>query len=95
MSFRNVYQDARRAEAYATLDYGDTYHLAFRDLPDLLQKHARGCRALDFGCGAGRSTRFLQHLGYDTWGSTSRQRCSQSPGRCSPTAGSSSSASAT
>lgn len=44
------------------------YHLAFRDLPALLQEHAHGRRALDFGCGTGRSTRFLQHLGYDTLG---------------------------
>jgi len=68
MSFRNVYQDARRAEAYATLELGDTYHLAFRDLPALLATHATGRRALDFGCGTGRSTRFLEGLGYDTLG---------------------------
>lgn len=68
MTFHNVYQDTRRAQAYATLEFGGTYHLAFRDLPDLLREHASGKRALDFGCGSGRSTRFLQRLGYSTLG---------------------------
>ena len=68
MTFHNAYQDARRAEAYATLELAGTYHLAFRDLPDLLRLHDGGARALDFGCGAGRSTRFLQRLGYATVG---------------------------
>jgi SAM-dependent methyltransferase len=67
MTFRNVYEDPRRAEAYATLELGDTYHLAFRDLPMLLAGNG-GKRALDFGCGTGRSTRFLQGLGYETLG---------------------------
>lgn len=68
MDFENAYEDERRAEAYAGLDFPATYHLAFRDLPELLAEHASGPRALDFGCGAGRSTRFLQGLGYDATG---------------------------
>lgn len=68
MSFRNVYQDARRAEAYARIEFPATYYLAYRDLPALLREHVRGSRALDFGCGAGRSTRFLRGLGYDATG---------------------------
>lgn len=62
--FRNVYADRRRAEAYAGLDFPGTYWLAFRDLPAIIARHARGSRALDFGCGAGRSTRFLRELGF-------------------------------
>ena len=62
--FSNVYDDAQRARAYAQLDFPGTYHLAFRDLPALFQKHIHDRRALDFGCGTGRSTRFLQRLGY-------------------------------
>lgn len=66
--FGNVYEDAQRAAAYAQLEYPGTYFLAFRDLPELIRAHVRGRRALDFGCGAGRSTRFLQQLGFETMG---------------------------
>jgi SAM-dependent methyltransferase len=64
----NAYDDARRAAAYADLGFTGTYSLAFRDLPQLLAQHVSGTRALDFGCGAGRSTRFLQQLGFRTVG---------------------------
>jgi mannose-6-phosphate isomerase-like protein (cupin superfamily)/SAM-dependent methyltransferase len=60
----NVYADARRAESYARLDFPGTYYLAYRDLPALFRAHARGTRALDLGCGAGRSTRFLAGHGF-------------------------------
>jgi SAM-dependent methyltransferase len=68
LDFRNTYEDGRRAAAYDELGYGGTYHLAFRDLPDLLGEHVMGNRAVDFGCGTGRSTRFLQTLGFQTVG---------------------------
>jgi len=64
----NVYDDARRAEAYAALEFPATYHLAFRDLPAILARHVRGRVALDFGCGAGRSTRLLKRLGFEATG---------------------------
>ena len=66
--FSNVYEDATRARAYSGLEFPATYHLAFRDLPLLLGKYVRGARALDFGCGAARSTRFLRELGFDVVG---------------------------
>ena len=66
--FHNVYQDEDRARAYAGLEYPGTYYLAFRDIPDLIARHGASGRALDFGCGAGRSTRFLQDLGFETVG---------------------------
>ena len=66
--FSNVYADTARAAAYAALEFPGTYYLAFRDLPTLIGKHVQGKRALDFGCGAGRSTRFLQALGFGTVG---------------------------
>lgn len=66
--FRNVYGDEDRAAAYDTLAYPGTYWLAFRDLPEILARHAAGGRALDFGCGTGRSTRFLRGLGYEPVG---------------------------
>lgn len=66
--FANVYEDAARAEAYAGLEYPGTYSLAFRDLPAILHHHVRGDRALDFGCGTGRSTRFLRDRGFHAVG---------------------------
>jgi SAM-dependent methyltransferase len=68
LSFLNVYDDARRADAYATLEFPGTYWLAFRDLPAIIARHVSGPVALDFGCGAGRSTRFLKRLGFDATG---------------------------
>lgn len=66
--FANVYDDARRAEAYARLEFPGTYYLAYRDLPAILAEHVPGRKALDFGCGTGRSTRFLTALGYEVVG---------------------------
>ena len=67
-TFGNVYEDEERARAYATLQFPGTYYLAFRDLPALIRRYNHGSRALDFGCGAGRSTRFLRNLGLDVVG---------------------------
>jgi SAM-dependent methyltransferase len=66
--FRNTYEDARRAESYAKLEFAGTYYVAFRDLPEIIRRHSAGNSALDFGCGAGRSTRFLATLGFDVIG---------------------------
>ncbi|MBD3367162.1 MAG: GNAT family N-acetyltransferase [Candidatus Eisenbacteria bacterium] len=66
--FANVYEDEQRASAYAELAFPGTYSLAFRDLPELFQRHVTGKRALDFGCGTGRSTRFLEEHGFEVVG---------------------------
>jgi SAM-dependent methyltransferase len=66
--FSNVYDDHARAEAYATLEFPGTYYLAYRDLPAIIGEHVHGRKAIDFGCGAGRSTRFLRGLGFDVVG---------------------------
>ena len=68
MDLKNTYEDGAYAAAYAKLEFPDTYYLAFRDLPEIISQHVRGARALDFGCGAGRSTRFLGKLGFDVVG---------------------------
>jgi len=68
MNFVNVYENATRADAYAKLEFANTYHLAFRDLPEIFRAHVKGTAALDFGCGTGRSTRFLRGLGFDPVG---------------------------
>lgn len=66
--FSNVYADRARADAYAQLGFPGTYFLAFRDLPELFRAHVDGRVALDFGCGTGRSTRFLRDLGFEVRG---------------------------
>jgi len=66
--FENVYEDEERASAYAELEFPGTYYLAFRDLPMLFEKYASGLRALDFGCGTGRSSRFLRDHGFEVVG---------------------------
>lgn len=66
--FLNTYEDTTRAAAYDELGLGGTYHLIFRDLPAILADHVRGRRAVDFGCGTGRTSRFLTGLGFRTVG---------------------------
>lgn len=68
LDFANCYEDATRAAAYAQLEFANTYYLAYRDIPEIIRKHVQGTRALDFGCGTGRSTRFLKQFGFDAVG---------------------------
>ena len=68
MAFVNVYGDPTRAEAYSKLEFANTYYLAYRDLPEIAAKYAPGRVALDFGCGTGRSSRFLRRLGFEVTG---------------------------
>ncbi len=68
MAFTNCYEDALRAKEYAKLEFANTYYLAFRDLPAILGQCVSGSRAIDFGCGTGRSTRFVRQLGFETVG---------------------------
>lgn len=67
-AFRNVYEDADYAADYARLEWTGTYHLVWRELPEVLRAHVTGRRAIDFGCGTGRSTRLLHALGFDVTG---------------------------
>lgn len=68
LGFHNVYEDEKRADSYAKLEFPNTYYLAYRDLPVIIASHVKGKTAVDFGCGAGRSTRFLSRLGYNIVG---------------------------
>jgi SAM-dependent methyltransferase len=66
--FRNTYEDEEYAKAYAGLEWSGTYFLIYRDLPAILREQIAGRRALDFGCGTGRSTRLLRRLGFTALG---------------------------
>ena len=66
--FSNIYEDSSRADAYSQLEFPGTYFLAYRDLPAIINAHVSGRQALDFGCGTGRSTRFLGGLGFKAVG---------------------------
>ena len=42
--------------------------MAYRDLPEIISEFVAKGKAIDFGCGTGRSTRFLKKLGFDALG---------------------------
>ncbi len=66
--FKNTWDTESAALSYSKLEFPNTYYLAYRDLPEIIKKHANGRNAIDFGCGAGRSTRFISKLGFRTIG---------------------------
>jgi len=67
-SFENSLGNQIRAESYSRLEFPNTYYLAYRDLPSIISEHITGINAVDFGCGTGRSTRFLKQLGFNVTG---------------------------
>ncbi len=66
--FVNAYDDGFCADSYSKIEFPGCYYLAYRDLPKIISKFSRKGKAVDFGCGAGRSTRFLTKLGFDAVG---------------------------
>lgn len=63
MTLMQVSTQEHVASAYSNAMVGTGY-LAYRDLDVLVNKHVNGVDALDFGCGRGRSSRFLSELGF-------------------------------
>jgi ubiquinone/menaquinone biosynthesis C-methylase UbiE len=61
-------KDLEMAKGYALAEFENTYYLGYRDLPLILKKFVRGKKAIDYGCGTGRSTLFLKNLGYEVKG---------------------------
>lgn len=53
---------------YSNFEIQGTSWLSFRDVPKLINKYVHGKKTLDFGCGAGRSTRFLKNIGLNVVG---------------------------
>ncbi|HAN19696.1 MAG: hypothetical protein A2X13_14350 [Bacteroidetes bacterium GWC2_33_15] len=68
MKFENSWDNSFRSKSYSKLEFPNTYYLAYRDLPVIITKHIKGNLAIDFGCGTGRSSRFLKNLGFTTIG---------------------------
>jgi len=68
--FKNVYEDDIYSDAYSKLEFPNDYYLAYRDLPEIFSEHVTKTsgKAIDFGCGTGRSTRFLKKHGFDATG---------------------------
>jgi len=66
--FENSWGNQARALSYSKLEFPNTYYLAYRDLPEIISAHVTGKQAIDFGCGTGRSTRFLKNLGFTVTG---------------------------
>lgn len=58
----------KHANTYGRLDRTGTFFPLFTNLRHLIKNHVSGRRALDFGCGSGRSTVFLKELGFDAVG---------------------------
>ena len=56
------------ANIYAKHENVGTAYLAYKYLCALLAKYAQGSSTLDFGCGTGSSTRFLNDIGLDVCG---------------------------
>lgn len=56
------------ASRYAQRQILSSDYVAFRDLPGLFSRLNIKGKALDYGCGAGRSTRFLKTHGFETVG---------------------------
>jgi len=62
VGFSNVYEDAKRADAYAKLEFPGTYYLAYRDLPRIIFEHVKGRKAIDFGVVRGVLRDFCKSL---------------------------------
>jgi ubiquinone/menaquinone biosynthesis C-methylase UbiE len=53
------------ADLYSNFKFIGAPCLAYRDMPDILNKYVSGKKVLDYGCGTAESTLFLKSLGYD------------------------------
>lgn len=56
------------SKEYALSDNEGTAYLAFKYIPLLIQQFSSGNYALDYGCGSGNSTRYLESIGLNVEG---------------------------
>ena len=69
MVFYDLDDPVKFAKDYARRGFNSsTDLLAFRDLPQFLAKYVKGKRALDYGCGPSRSSKFLKDQGFEVVG---------------------------
>jgi 2-polyprenyl-3-methyl-5-hydroxy-6-metoxy-1,4-benzoquinol methylase len=52
------------SKIYSTLGLQGAGYLAFKNIPKLLENYVSGTLCLDYGCGSGRSARFLTDIGF-------------------------------
>lgn len=64
-TFNNTREKAKK---YHQAGIQNTYYLGYRDLPQILKSYNVKKKTIDYGCGTGRSTRFLRSLGFETIG---------------------------
>lgn len=55
---------AEYADIFSRMSLENADYLALRDMPDLLRNYAKGKKALDYGCGLGKSTTFLRKFDF-------------------------------
>ncbi|MGJ3495447.1 hypothetical protein ACR9PT_12875 [Piscirickettsia salmonis] len=56
----------KKAKLYALAKITETGYLAYRDILRFIPNELKKGKTLDFGCGSGRSTRFLRALNRHT-----------------------------
>lgn len=67
---KEITDSQKNVSQYSKFKITGTSWLSFRDVPYFIKKYVniKEAKTLDYGCGAGRSTRFLQSLGLKTIG---------------------------
>lgn len=63
-----INNSAENVQKYSDAGFENTYYLGYRDLPLLFENYTLGKKAIDYGCGMGRSSRFLKSYGFEVLG---------------------------
>lgn len=68
LSTSKLNSSLKNVTKYVKSSFENTYFLGYRDIPVFLEKYTLGKKAVDYGCGTGRSTRFLKAHGFEVIG---------------------------